>query len=359
MRKIILFGIVGTGVLALGCGLYLTLWPVPIDPIAWQPPLAPSPTGIWAPNTGLANVNRLDVPVGDYGPEDLHVLGDQIYGGTAHGAILRWSLDGGPPVEVVNTGGRPLGLHHDPQNRLVIADAVKGLIRLEPDHSLTTLCTHATDGTALALTDDLDVQADGTIWFSDASAIRGHTEWKQEILESRANGRLLRWRPSAPGCEVVQSGFFFANGVALAADESFVLINETSRYRVIRRWLTGAKAGTTDVFIDALPGFPDGISVDDQGHFWVAIASPRNGTVDALAGRPWLRSVIQRLPDAVQPRPARHPFVIELDGNGAVVRTLQDPQGKSYGLITSVQPHGDRLYLGSLSEPAAAWVAKP
>ena len=40
-------------------GLYLLFWPVPIDPLAWTPPEAPSLTGVYAPNSLLAPVERL------------------------------------------------------------------------------------------------------------------------------------------------------------------------------------------------------------------------------------------------------------------------------------------------------------
>ena len=61
----------------------------------------------------------------------------------------------------------------------------------------------------------------------------------------------------------------FANGVALAPDESFALVNETWNYRVLRYWLTGDKKDTWDVFIDNLPGFPDNISSNGKGTFSV------------------------------------------------------------------------------------------
>jgi sugar lactone lactonase YvrE len=271
---------------------------------------------------------------------------------------VRWPLDGGAPDVIARTGGRPLGLHPAPDGALLIADAHKGLLRLEPSGALAVLCDRATDGSPLVFTDDLDVAPDGTVWFSDASTRFGQPVWKLDILESRPNGRLLRWAPGGPGCEVVLSGLHFANGVALAEDGSFVLVNETSRYRVTRLWLSGQRAGEAEVFIDNLPGFPDGISRGD-GVFWIALASPRNAVVDATSGWPAARRAIVRLPAFLQPAPARHPYVVAVDADGRVRGTLQDPQGRSYGMVTSVEQHGEWLYLGSLAEPAAARVRVP
>lgn len=54
-------------------------------------------------------------------------------------------------------------------------------------------------------------------------------------------GRLLVHDPANGTTEVLQEGLWFANGVALAADESFVAVVETPSMRVRRRWLTGPK----------------------------------------------------------------------------------------------------------------------
>jgi sugar lactone lactonase YvrE len=344
-------------------GGYLARWPVPVDPIAWEAPPAPPAEGDWAPNEALAQVTRLPVPAGDHGPEDLHAWGGGVVGGTHGGRIVRWPSEGGAPTMLAETGGRPLGLHPLPDGRLAIADATRGLLALSPDGALETLCATdaegrplATDGSRIVFTDDVDVAPDGTAWFSDASAVHPQPVWKRDILESRPHGRLLRWRPGE-GCAVVLDGLFFANGVAVSLDGTFLLLNETSRYRVRRIDLSGPTLDRGTVLVDNLPGFPDGIAAAGDGTFWIALASPRNAVVDTLAPYPGWRKVLLRLPDALQPAPERHPHVVQIDADGRVLRTLQDPSGRSYGMVTSVQPDGDRLLLGSLAEPAGALVA--
>lgn len=352
--------IIALGVLAA----YLVAWPVPIQPVAWEPVPPPEPIGAFAPNERLAGIMRLPLGPGRYGPEDLHVVGGELYGGTQDGALLKWTLlTGGEPMSaepevVVQTGGRPLGLALDAQERLIIADAFKGLLRLEPDGSLTTLCDRTNDGGQLVFTDDVDLAPDGSLWFTDASVRHDQHHWRDDILESAANGRLVRWT-EAGGCEVMQSGLYFPNGVAIAEDGSFLLFNETTRYRVRKRWLTGPKAGETEILAEGLPGFPDGISTGSDGVFWIAIASQRNKTLDDTAGQPFVREIISRLPSFVQPQPSRHPYVLAIDGEGTVIASLQDPVGRSFGLITSVEEHEGLLLLGSLTEDAAGWIAKP
>ncbi len=69
--------------------------------------------------------------------------------------------------------------------------------------------------------------------------------------------------------------------------------------------------------------------------------------------RPWLRHVVARLPDALQPKPKRHGFILGFDADGRVVHNLQDPSGR-VAILTGAREHAGRLYLGSLSEPAVA-----
>ena len=51
------------------------------------------------------------------------------------------------------------------------------------------------------------------------------------------------------------------------------------RYRIQRYWLTGDKAGTSDIFADNLPGCPDNINSNGMGVFWIALALVRASAV--------------------------------------------------------------------------------
>ena len=81
-------------------------------------------------------------------------------------------------------------------------------------------------------------------------------------------------------------GLAFANGVALAADESFVCVAESGGRRVVRLWLTGERAGTRDLFVEDLPGYPDNISRGSDGLVWVTIASPTDPVGRAARAAP-------------------------------------------------------------------------
>jgi sugar lactone lactonase YvrE len=59
------------------------------------------------------------------------------------------------------------------------------------------------------------------------------------VLQAKATGKLLRYIAATGETHALANGIWYANGVALSADESFVAVVETSRTRVLRHWLKG------------------------------------------------------------------------------------------------------------------------
>lgn len=331
---------------------YLTLWPTGMDPVAWTPPPSPSLTeGTYAYNEKLKGIQKLAMGVGS-GPEGVNVDAvGRVYAGYRDGRIISLAPDGGSYIEMADTGGRPLGITFGPNGGLVIADAKKGLLHL--GRRITELVTEA-DGVPFGFTDDADnTRLDKNIYFTDASSKFGYGRHMTDLLEHGANGRLLEYNVVTKKTRVLLSGLHFANGVAVGPDDSFVLVNETGEYRILRYWLKGEKAGTHDVFIDNLPGFPDNLSYNDKGTFWVAIFSPRDPMLDELLpGNLYLRTVLAKLPPFLQPKPKLHAFVLGIDVNGQVVANLQYAGADAYAPITSVREKGPWLYFGSLTYPA-------
>jgi sugar lactone lactonase YvrE len=312
--------------------------------------LAPALEGPTEANNALESVQSLGV--GTLGTsEDLAVDSQgRIYGGTENGLLLRLTFgpDGGENIETfAETGGRPLGLDFDPKGNLIVADADKGLIAVDPEGKMQVLSTEAND-VPFRFTDDVDVASDGRIYFSDASSVWGINEYLYDLLEARPHGRLLRYDHSTGQTEVLLDGLYFANGVALSKNEDFVLINETYRYRITRYWLTGSKAGSSELFIDNLPGFPDGVSSNQKGVFWVALFTVRNPTADWLHPRPWLKSFLSTLPKFLWPAPEPYGLVLALDEQGRITQSLHDPTGEVVKEVTSAEEYDGYLYLGSL-----------
>ena len=343
------------GVLAVA--VVFLLLPTDIEPLPWVPPAPPSLDGPLAPNTALRAVER--IAEGEiHGPEDVAVdSAGRIYAGTDDGLIVRVTLDGsgGERIETfAETRGRPLGLHFDAGGRLIVADAGKGLLAVDASGRVETLATGA-GGVRFAFADDLDVASDGRIYFSDASWRFDHEHLLDDLLEARPHGRLLRHDPASGETEVLLDDLYFANGIALSSAEDFVLINETYRYRTRRYWLSGPRAGSDEVYLDNLPGFPDGVSSNDRGTFWLALFTVRNATMDRLHPYVWIKRQMSKLPRAILPKPRRYGFVLEVAEDGTVLRTLQDPTGERVPQITSAEEAGGYLYLGNLDR---RWIGR-
>jgi len=335
--------------------LYLLFWPVRVNPAKWTPPKAPKLEGVFQSNQLLAQAELFTV---GHGPEDVIIDSKgRLYAGLEDGRILRMQTDGSGLETIVSTGGRPLGLAVDTDDNLLICDADKGLLSLNAEGKLTVL-VNKVDGRPLKFTNHLDVAADGTIYFSESSDRFPLSDYVGDIIESRPNGRLLAYDPKSGETRLVLDGIYFANGVAISPDQSFLLLAETSRYRLQRVWLTGEKAGQAEVFIDNLPGFPDNLHGNGKGLFWLALSSTRKSIVDNTAEMPFIRKILYRLPDAIQPKPERHGVVLALDGDGNVVHNLQDPTGKVSTTSGAVE-HDGMVYVGSLEDTHIARLPVP
>lgn len=323
-----------------------------LETSTWRPPRDVGLRGPFAPNSLLAGLDVIPIP--GTGPEDVAVdATGRIYTGTREGYLLRIAPDGTRIDRIAQTGGRPLGIEVHPDGWLVVCDAHRGLLRVDPDSGSITELVLTVDGAPMRFTNNCAVAKDGTIYFSDSSRSFSIEHFKADMLAHTRSGRLMRRDPDG-SVEVIADGLAFANGVALAEDESFVLVAETGAYRVTRLDLSGPAAGRRSVIIDNLPGMPDNMSTGSGGVFWMALPSTRNRLLDLLLPRPgFLRSAVWAMPDRLQPDVTRITWAVGINGDGGVVRNLQ-ASGEAYHYVTGVREHGGRLYLGSLVEPGIA-----
>lgn len=344
-------------------GLYLAAWPVPVDPVAWRAPEDRGLTGAFAVNERLAGAGAIDL--GAYeGPEDVAVGQDgALYATASSGKILRIEKDSGEVSDFADTGGRPLGIESLSDGSFIVANAYSGIQAVSPQGVVTNLLTEI-DGEPLAYADDLAVARDGVVYFSDASTkfgaeARGGTYEASllDILEHGAHGRVIAFDPRSGDARVLVDGLNFANGVAISADERFLLVAETGSYRILRHWLQGPDAGTTEVILDNLPGFPDNINSGTEGRFWVGLVAPRDAKLDGLSDKPFLRKVVQRLPAFLRPQAVPSSHVIAIDGDGEVLLSLQDPAA-AYPAMTGGCETGQRLYLTRLFGHELPYIGK-
>jgi len=352
---IVTFGVVGV-LLA-----YLLLWPVPVAPVAWSAPEDQGYVGSYAPNTDLAGLSVIDLAP-HHGPEDIVALPDgRLLTATQEGYILTVDPATGAVDILADTGGVPLGLEMDPTtNRLIVADAHKGLVSVGLDGSVEVL-TDRVDGAPILYADDLDIADDGVIYFSDASTkfgaeANGSTMAASllELMESDGTGRLLAYDPATTETRIVADGFVFSNGVAIAPDGD-ILMNVTGRYHILK---IDPDTGESRVLIDNLPGFPDNINRGPDDTFFVGIVSPRSEWLDKNSGNVLARKIAMRLPASMRPQAQAYGLILQIDADGNVLRTWHDPDG-GYATPTGAVLVGDRLYITSLLSPTLGYRAYP
>lgn len=323
------------------------MYPSPIDSAAFEPSRPLAMAGVLAPNDALQATALTALPSGARGGEDVAVDGLKcIYTGVENGDILRKCPYVGWET-IINTGGRPLGLAFDNEQNLIIADGVKGLLRLTPGRRLDVLAD-SFQGSPLVVVDDVDIGADGTIYFSDASSRFPLKDYMFDALVAKPSGRLFSYHPATGQLTLLAADLYFANGVAVAPDQSFVLVNESFAYRTTRVWLTGEKSGQREVFAGKLPGIPDGIAADKNGGYWLALYAPRSQLIDKIHPIPFIKNQVAKLPKSIAPVPKPYGFIVKLDAAGNIQESLHDQAAVAIGEITSVQPEDDGLYIGTL-----------
>ncbi|MFS7915157.1 putative strictosidine synthase transcription factor WD40-like family [Helianthus anomalus] len=276
-----------------------------------------------------------------------------VYTGCGDGWIKRVTLKdsaGDTVVENwVNTGGRPLGIAVADSGDVFVADAFKGLIKVSIDGEIEVLTTEA-EGVKLGFPDGVVVAKNGMVYFTDGSYKYGYHETMSCLLDGRPHGRLVSYDPLTKQTKVLARDLYFANGVELSPNQDFVIFCESFMMRCSRYYLQGERKGSIDVFIDGLPGFPDNLRYDGEGHYWLAIAWDNSFLTQVTMRYPFVRKVIAFGLKHLQKMPTLMKFggVMELDLDGKPIGGYFDD---TWRFTTSGFKIGEHLYLGSLGRP--------
>ncbi|CAA7060547.1 unnamed protein product [Microthlaspi erraticum] len=315
---------------------------------------------------------------GASGPESVAFdpAGEGPYVGVSDGRVLKWRGESlgwtdfaytstnremcvrpfAPELEHVC--GRPLGLRFDKKTGdLYIADAYFGLLVVGPAGGLAKPLVTEAEGQPFRFTNDLDIdEEEDVIYFTDTSSRFQRRQFLAAVMNLDDTGRLIKYERSSKKVTVVLRGLAFANGVALSKDRSFVLVAETTTCKILRLWLSGANAGTQDVFAQ-LPGFPDNVRRNSNGEFWVAIHSKKGLFAKLSLTQAWFRDLVLRLPISgprlhslfTGGRP--HATAMKLSESGEVLEVLEDKEGKRLRFISEVEEKDGKLWIGSVLMP--------
>ncbi|KAJ3697156.1 hypothetical protein LUZ61_000861 [Rhynchospora tenuis] len=317
------------------------------------------------------------------GPESIAFdpLGRGPYTGIADGRVVFW--DGSSIIDFAYTSpnrselcdpkpsvfsylknehicGRPLGLRFDKKTGdLYIADAYFGLLKVGPEGGLATPLVTEAEGEPFKFTNDLDLDDDGNVYFTDSSTRFQRRNFIQQILSGEPTGRLLKYDPKKKETTVLLRDLYMPNGVSMSKDKSFVVFCEGPLGRLSRYWLKGEKTGTSGVFV-VLPGFPDNVRTNDKGEFWVAIHFMRTKFSHFFSRHTSFRKIMLKLPI-----PAKyhylaliggrlHGAIVKYSPEGELVEILEDRQGKVVKAVSEVEEKDGKLWMGSVLVPFVA-----
>ncbi|CAI5958205.1 unnamed protein product [Closterium sp. NIES-65] len=260
--------------------------------------------------------------------------------------------------------GRPLGLRFHPvTGDLYFADAYFGLHRVGPGGGKAERLVDVVAGKRMLMTNDLDIDADGkngVVYFTD-----GSTRWQRKdfflaTLEGQPDGRFMQYDIATGQTKVLVKGVAFANGVAISRDRTFVVFCETSYMRCHRYFIRGPKMGKAEMFVN-LPGYPDNVSLNPRGRFWIAINSRRTPMSEVLARSPYARYRLLNDPVGLQAAYVAavglsHGIIVEVDNKGVITDVLEDKLGRNVVAASEVVEKKGKLWIGSL---AASLRSKP
>ncbi|TYH78644.1 hypothetical protein ES332_D03G003300v1 [Gossypium tomentosum] len=284
------------------------------------------------------------------GPEDIAYdsTANVVFTGCHDGWIKRVRLNDSVVENFVNTHGRPLGLALGHNKEIIVADAYKGLLNISKDGEVELLTDEA-DGHKFKLTDGVDIADNGMIYFTDASYKYNLNEDIWDILEGKPHGRFMSFDPVTRKTDVLVSHLYFANGVAVSPNQDHAIFCETVMRRCRKYYTKGSKQGDLEKFIDDLPGFPDNIKYDGDGHYWIALPSANSVPLDIAFRYPFIRKVMAIVMKYIGRLPTeKEAGVLVVDLEGKPVAHYHDHR---LSMITSGMKIGNRLYCGSVRHP--------
>ncbi|XP_010426698.1 PREDICTED: protein STRICTOSIDINE SYNTHASE-LIKE 6-like [Camelina sativa] len=283
-------------------------------------------------------------------PEDIayHVDSGLIYTGCVDGWVKRVkvaeSVNDSVVEDWVNTGGRPLGIAFGIHGEVIVADAYKGLLNISGDGKKTELLTDEADGVRFKLTDAVVVADNGVLYFTDGSYKYNVHQFIFDILEGKPYGRLLSFDPTTRLTRVLLSGLYFANGVSMSPDQTHLVFCETPIRKCSKYYING---GRVEVFIQGLPGYPDNIRYDGDGHYWIAMPSGVTTLWKLAMKYPFLRKITAIVAKyGYEPMFMENAGVMKVDLEGNPIAYYHD---QTLSHITTGVKIGNYLYCGSLS----------
>ncbi|GBF38833.1 SMP-30/gluconolactonase/LRE family protein [Leptospira johnsonii] len=233
-----------------------------------------------------------------------------------------------------------------------------------PNFSLTDL--NSSNSRPFSLCNDLAVSEDGnriyiTEPFERVDAAMGSGA-VPEAIGLYPHGKLWVLDRQKNTVSLALSGFTFVDGILIEKSpdgkEESVVFTETTKFRIIRAFLTGKNQGSSEVLFENLPGLADGLERDKDGRIWTGIIKKRSGLVNFIHKNPWLKKIILSLPQKILP--ISHTtgiLVIDSSAKKPLYYSMHD--GSKIKDISVSIPFEDRVYFPSFDKTSRGLYSLP
>lgn len=241
-----------------------------------------------------------------------------------------------------------------------------GVVRI--DRGRLSACLDAVDGQALRCATALALLPDGRLAIAEGSTVNGPLDWARDLLERRAQGRIVVAAADLGSASTLASDLAWPNG--LMARGGALWYSESWRHRVQSIPLDGGKANAV---LQNLPGYPARISADPKGGAWLAVFAVRTQLLEfvlrehayreamlaTVDPRYWIAPSLCATGHYLEPLqggaikklgivkpwapPRSYGLVLRLSAQGGIVDSLHSRAGGTHHGITSVLRVGDRL----------------
>ncbi|GAY53993.1 hypothetical protein CUMW_153190 [Citrus unshiu] len=188
-----------------------------------------------------------------------------------------------------------LGITTTKEGDVIVCDTEKGLLKVS-EAGVEVLDPN------VRFTNDAIEASNGSLYFTVSSKEYTPKEYYKDLVEGNPHGQLLKYDPESNETTVLQEGFYFANGVALSEDESFVVMNQTG--------------------VRAIQSCPDKWKLLEAYPELINLLIPLGNDAGAQ--------------------------VVKVDTDGKIIKDFNDDNATDISFVTSAVEFEDNLYMASI-----------